>query len=160
MLRHLYRATIRLHPTAFRRRFGGEMLSIFESTKGKSARLGLLFDCLVSSIRQGILRPGFWPQRSVSAAVHAADGIPSFSSLDDFRPRTSAVIDGVILSALLFVVTCFAIRHSWIHVLHVQIRSIRSTAIWGFPPRQVQANYEAGTNQTLNALQTLTTSRA
>jgi hypothetical protein len=40
-------------------------------------------------------------------------------------PATTAVIDGVILSAALFVLTCFAIRYSWIHVLHVQIPEYR-----------------------------------
>jgi len=121
MLRYLYRVTIRLHPPAFRERFGDEMLSIFELTEGKMARFTLLCDCLVSSLRQWFIRPDLWTEAAARSAVRPADGVPSFSSLDGFRPRTSAVIDGVILSAALFVVTCFAIRYSWIRVLHVQI---------------------------------------
>ena len=119
MLRHLYRVAICLHPPAFRTRFGEEMLSIFDSTQTKSARFGLLCDCLVSSLRQWILRPDL--QAESSHAVLAVDHIPSFSSLEGFRPSTSAMIDGVLLSAVLFVVTCFAIRYSWIRVLNVQI---------------------------------------
>jgi len=121
MLRHLYRIAIRLHPPAFRTRFGDEMFSIFESTQGKSARFSLLCDSVASTLRQWILRTDFWPESSAASAIPSVDGIPSFSSLDGFRPRASAVIDGVILSAALFVVTCFAIRYSWIRVLNVQI---------------------------------------
>lgn len=121
MLRHLYRIAIRLHPPAFRNRFGEEMLSIFESTPRKSTQFTLLCDSLVSILRQWILRTDFRSETSRASAIPAADGVPSFSSLDGFRPRTSAVIDGVILSVALFVMTCFAIRYSWIRVLHVQI---------------------------------------
>jgi hypothetical protein len=119
MLRYLYRVIIRFHPPSFRERFGDEMLSIFESTKGASARFGLLFDCLISSTRQWVLRPDF--QAEGASAISAPDSIPSFTTLDGFRPRTSAVIDGVVLSAALFVLTCFAIRDSWIRVLNVRI---------------------------------------
>ena len=118
MLRHVYRCAVHLHPAAFRRRFGDEMLSIFDEAPSPWARLRLLSDGVVSCFRQWTFRPEFWAVESHSAV---AKGVPSFSTLEGFRPRTSAVIDGIVLSAALFVVTCFAIRHSWIRVLHVQI---------------------------------------
>jgi len=153
MLRHLYRAAVRLHPASFRSRFGGEMLSIFDSAQGKSTRFGLFCDCFVSSIRQQTVRREFWAEVSASPAVQAADGIPSFTSLDGFRPRTSAVIDGIVLSAALFVVTCFAIRYSWIHVLHLQMpRSASENSIYtGTSPSELRGRHTSEPQRSLNA---------
>jgi hypothetical protein len=87
--------------------------------------LGLLLDAIASLFRQWILRPKFWLRASPSSAPQpAVDGIPSFSSLDRFRPHTSAMIHGTVLSITLFCVTCLAIRYSWIRVLHVQIPGV------------------------------------
>ncbi len=125
MLRRLYRCAVRLHPDSFRRRFGDEMLYIFDQQKGIRAALGVTLDCVFSLLRQWILRP------QASAELAAAplpcpttDHIPSFGTLDAFRPRTSAIINGAVLSAILFCMTVVAIRHSWIHVLHLHIREI------------------------------------
>ncbi|HXJ91068.1 MAG TPA: hypothetical protein VMS18_29950 [Candidatus Binatia bacterium] len=129
MLRHLYRVTLRLHPPAFRRRFGDEMLSIFDVTKGSSLRFQLLTDCILSLVRQWTLRSDFWNEASAVPVRPAAwNGLPSFSTLDPFRPRASAVIHGVVLTATLFTLTCVAIRYSWIHVLHVQIPEVEFEA--------------------------------
>ena len=131
MLRHLYRCAVFLHPAAFRRRFGDEMLSIFDQAPTHLARLCFLGDGIVSCLRQWALRPEI-----LAAESHPAlsDGLPSFSTLDAFRPRTSAVIDGIILSAALFAVTCFAIRYSWIRVLHVQIPGYQAESYFGVHP--------------------------
>jgi len=68
------------------------------------------------------LRPEFWHDiMPTSAGQLVEDGTPSFSTLEPFRPRTSALIHGIVLTTSLFVLTCFAIRYSWIHVLHVHI---------------------------------------
>lgn len=126
MLRHLYHCALRLHPPGFRRRFGEEMLSIFDHAEGRLAAFRLLFDAAGSLSRQWLFRPAFWneiaPLRSIQPA---ADGVPSFSTIEGFRPRPSAVIDGVVLSITLFCLTCFAIRYSWIHVLHVHIPEVQ-----------------------------------
>jgi len=125
MLRHLYRCALRLHPLQFRRRFGEEMLSIYDQSAGRLSSSRLLLDAIVSLARQWIFRPEFWVQTSPSSAPPpAADDIPSFCSLDPFRPHTSAMIHGTVLSLTLFCVTCFAIRYSWIRVLHVQIPGV------------------------------------
>ena len=65
-------------------------------------------------------------RRSVDTAQQpASDGVPSFVTLDPFRPRTAAIIHGLVLSTAVFCLTCFAIRYSWIHVLHVRIREVQ-----------------------------------
>jgi hypothetical protein len=124
MLRSFYRCLLRLHPCRFRQRFADEMLSIFDHSEGKQATVRLLMDGVVSLVRQWTLRPEFWHE--VPTAQQAApDGIPSFSTLDPFRPRTGAMIQGLLLSIALFFLTCFAIRYSGIHVLHVRIPEIQ-----------------------------------
>lgn len=124
MLRPLYRCVLRLHPSGFRRRFADEMLSIFDHRAGKPGALRLLVDGLASLARQWALRPEFWHELS-PAPQPATDGIPSFYTLDPFRPRAGAVIHGLVLSTALFCLTCFAIRYSWIHILHVNIPAVQ-----------------------------------
>ena len=125
MLRSLYRCVLQLHPPGFRKRFADEMLSIFDASAGKPPAVKLLADGLMSLMRQWTLRPEFWNNLSPSPQP-SPDGIPSFHTLDPFRPRTAAVIHGVVLSTAVFCLTCFAIRYSWIHVLHVRIREVQS----------------------------------
>jgi len=60
MLRPLYCCVLRLHPPGFRRRFAGEMLSIFDHTPEKPAAARLLADGLLSLLRQWTLRPESW----------------------------------------------------------------------------------------------------
>ncbi len=124
MLRPLYRCVLRLHPPGFRKRFGDEMLSIFDHTERRLANARLLADGLWSLVRQWTLRPEFWHQTSpVQRPV--PDGVPSFHTLDPFRPRPSAMIHGLVLTTVVFALTCFAIRYSWINILHVRIREIQ-----------------------------------
>jgi len=126
MLRPFYRCVLCLHPRAFRQRFADEMLSIFDHTAGKPAAIRLLADGLISLARQWTLRPEFWHEHELSPSQQPApDGIPSFYTLDPFRPRAGAVIHGLVLSTLVFCLTCFAIRYSWIHVLHVRIPEVQ-----------------------------------
>jgi hypothetical protein len=124
MLRFLYRGLLRLHPSGFRQRFADEMLSIFDQSTGKLSAVRLLLDGFVSLARQWTLRPEFW--RDVSPAQQPApDGIPSFHMLDPFRPRSGAMIHGLVLSSAIFCLTCFAIKYSWIHILHVHIPHVQ-----------------------------------
>jgi hypothetical protein len=60
MIRTLYRCLLQLHPPAFRRRFAGEMLWIFEETWASSRAGSLLLDGLLSLLRQWLLRSGSW----------------------------------------------------------------------------------------------------
>lgn len=135
MLRSLYRCAVRLHPPAFRKRFAEEMLSIFDHARGTPAALTLFLDALLSLSRQWTLRPEFWHDAPSPVAPQAAsDGIPSFYTISPFRPRGAAFIHGLILSLALFCVTCFAIRYSWIHVLHVRIPEVQFERPSWIPP--------------------------
>jgi len=125
MLRFFYRRVLALHPPAFHRRFAEEMQSIFEQAEERSARVRLLADGLLSLARQWTLRPEYWHHLAPHGAERAAsDGIPTFYTLDPFRPRTAAVVHGLVLTVAVFCLTCFAIRYSWIHVLHVRIPEV------------------------------------
>jgi len=139
MLRRIYRCVLRLHPPAFRSRFGDEILSIFDQAKGKLSGFQLLMDSMLSLIRQWTLRPEFW-RKSVSAPTpHAAlDGIPSFGTLNPFRPRAAGVVPGLILSIAIFSLTCIAIKYSWIHVLHVRIPEVQFQEPQWIPPNTSQ----------------------
>src|SRR5947199_4942606 len=69
MLRALYRCLLLLHPPAFRRRFGAEMLSIFDDAAESDGAGSLLLDGFFSVARQWVLRTGAW---KVAAAVAGA----------------------------------------------------------------------------------------
>jgi hypothetical protein len=123
MLRHLYRCIVRLHPSSFRQRFADEMLYIFDQQKGGLAAPGIALDGIISLFRQWILRPQAIVARPFLPRP-AADHVPAFVTLDGFRPRTSAIMNGAALTLILFCMIGFGIRYSWIHVLHLQIREI------------------------------------
>ena len=124
MLRRLYRCAVRLHPSNFRRRFGEEMLYVFDQQKGTMPVLVVMLDCVFSLLRQWTLRPNGGIKLPASLLSPAADPIPSFEILDPFRPRASAIINGAVLSLLLFCMSVFAIRYSWIHALNLPIPRI------------------------------------
>ncbi len=149
MLRHLYRCALRLHPAEFRRRFGEEMLSIYDHSAGRLGSFRLVLDGIASLCRQWMLKLESWLQASRSSVQHPVpDGIPSFSSLDPFRPRTSAMIHGMVISITLFCVSCFAIRYSWIHVLQIHIPEVQFE-----PPQWVPSSsrISASANQLSNS---------
>jgi hypothetical protein len=125
MLRRLYRCAVRLHPSNFRRRFGEEMLYVFDQRKGTLPALVVMLDCVFSLLRQWTLRPhiGIEPP-AAPLLTSAADHIPAFEILDPFRPRATAIINGAVLSLILFCMSVFAIRYSWIHVLNLPIPRI------------------------------------
>jgi hypothetical protein len=134
MIRFLYRCVIRLHPQGFRTRFGDEMLSILEQSPGKWSSSRLLLDAFHSLFRQWVLRPKFLIEAPAHIEQPAFDGVPLFSTLDPFRPRASAVIPGLVLSTVIFGLTCVAIRYSWIRVLNVRIPEVQFEAPQWTPP--------------------------
>jgi hypothetical protein len=135
MLRRIYLCVLRLHPPAFRSRFGDEILSIFDQAKGQLSGFRLLMDSMLSLVRQWTLRPEFWRESvSAPASQAALDGIPSFCTINPFRPRTAAVVPGLVLSIAVFSLTCVAIKYSWIRVLHVRIPEVEFEAPQWIPP--------------------------
>ncbi|HST10205.1 MAG TPA: hypothetical protein VLL05_07500 [Terriglobales bacterium] len=78
--------------------------------------------------------PEFWHDISRAHVQHTVhEGIPSFHTLDRFRPRTTAIIHGLVLSTAVFSVTCFAIRYNSIHVLHMRMPEIQSDRLRSSP---------------------------
>src|SRR5262252_6839389 len=66
-MRSLYGFLIRLHPRGFRRRFGNEMLMIFDDAIAARQSTALLFgDALISLFRRWVLRPSGADSRSVT----------------------------------------------------------------------------------------------
>lgn len=122
MLRYLYRCAIRLHPFSFRERFGDEMLYIFDQQRSTLAAFGLVLDSFLSLLRQSTIRPPLGISLPTNSVVQRTqNGSFSFAILDDFRPCTSAIVHGMVLSLLLFCTTAYAIRYSWIHVVNLSI---------------------------------------
>jgi hypothetical protein len=146
MLRFVYRCALRLHPSSFRERFADEMLYIFDQQRGPRAAFGLVLDSFFSLLRQWTLRPHIWVGVSrISVVEPTSNGAPSFATLDNFRPRVSTIVDGMVLSILLFCMTVYAVRYSWIHVLDV--RTLQTV----FHPNQVispskDRNYSASSS--------------
>lgn len=134
MLRLLYRCALALHPRGFRDRFADEILSIFDAAPGPRAKCRLLYDGFLSAARQWALRPEFWQGAPIEHTQSVPDGVPAFQSLDSFRPRTAALLHGLVLSTLVFSLTCFAIKYSWIHVLHVRIPEVQFERSEWIPP--------------------------
>ena len=118
MLRSLYRCLLRAHPEHFRRRFADEMLSIFDHAEGRLTAATLLFDGVISLMRQWVLRPQFW--EAPSAAV--SDGLPLFHSLRDSEPQAAALVGGALLSVMVLSGVCWTMGYSWNHPIFMEIR--------------------------------------
>ncbi len=122
MLRLLYVWLLRLHPPAFRERFGEEILCIFDQTiagqagKGRRAAFRLLGDGVVSLVRQRtrMARSEEDANAFVSDAA-TVDSFPIFCSLPSFKPRPGAMVYGAVLSVASFCIVFFAMRYSLTH---------------------------------------------
>lgn len=80
MTRSLYRWLIRLHPPAFRLRFEPELLWIFDECRDSSGAAPLLYDALISLLRQWLVRSGMWKWvlGGISGALPVLIGFGSF----------------------------------------------------------------------------------
>ena len=157
MLRFLYREVVRLHPSAFRNRFGDEMLSIFDNATSTRGAITLLGDGLVSLGRQWLGSPRSSNENaSVARTQPGFNAVPSFLTLDSFHPQTIAILDGLVLSVALFCLTCFAIRYSWIRVLHIRVPEVQAEPYLSGPssavdPREGEKTIEAKRKETDDA---------
>jgi EF hand len=105
-MRFLYSCLLRLHPRQFRERFGDQMMSIFE----EAASVRLLGDALLSVVVQWGRRWAFRSHQqpvAVSMATLSAD-VSMFHTLDTYKPRRAALIQGAVLSAIIFWALTFA----------------------------------------------------
>ncbi len=106
MLRWLYRCLIRLHPFNFRQRFSEELLEIFEEVSGARAKAWLLADIFLSVVRQWALRPEFR-----KPVVMATVDNSIFRSLDAYKPRPAALLNGAFISAAALFAVVLAMGH-------------------------------------------------
>jgi hypothetical protein len=89
MTRALYASLLRLHPPAFRRRFGHEMLWIFDEALVSEGALILLFDLLISVMRQWLLRSGVW-KAAIALVLGAVQVTAGGFGWFFFNPRIAA----------------------------------------------------------------------
>jgi hypothetical protein len=103
MLRYLYRFVVRAHPGSFRRRFGDEMLSIFDQSEGKLSHASLLLDGVLSLFRQWALRPDLEQESAPSTLA----GEVHFYKFEKDKLRGAALVYGALLSALVLNGVCW-----------------------------------------------------
>jgi hypothetical protein len=84
MSRFLYRLILLLHPAGFRRRFGAEMLCIYEEARAGGTAGALFLDVFLSLARQWCLRSGSW---KVALALVGACLQVGFGLIASARPR-------------------------------------------------------------------------
>jgi hypothetical protein len=118
MLRHLYRFVVGAHPASFRRRFGDEMLSIFDQSDGRLSRVGLLVDGVVSLLRQWALRPDFQQETAVSLI----GGEPHFYTFQKEKLGVATLAYGALLSALVLNGVCWTMGYAWNHPIYIALR--------------------------------------
>ncbi len=137
MLRSFFRFLVILHPPAFRKRFAGEMLSIFDQASGKGPELELIADAFLSLLRQWGLRPAFWNELAPAEQSQPVSvGAPAFFILENHRVRGIALIHGGILSLVFFIVISLAFLNSKGSKIQPKLPRIVPDTSWGSPPKQ------------------------
>jgi D-alanyl-D-alanine carboxypeptidase len=108
LARSLYRCILRLHPAAFHREFGDEMLWIFDEEFAKRGVMPLFVDALASLGRQWMLR-GAGPERAASP-VPAASQLFAWEhiGLTETRLPFLRVMQGGAATTLFLVALAFA----------------------------------------------------
>lgn len=88
MTRTLYRCLVRLHPPAFRLRFEEELLWIFDESSNALCRVPLVYDAVISLLRQWLLRSGMWKWvlGGIAGALPVVIGFGSFLFQWPMRP--------------------------------------------------------------------------
>ena len=88
MIRTFYRWLICLHPRAFRLEFASEFLWIFDESRDKSGVMPLLYDAVISLLRQWLLRSGMWKWAvgAIAGALPVVIGFGSFMFQWPMRP--------------------------------------------------------------------------
>jgi hypothetical protein len=127
MLRLCYRWLLRLHPARFRERFAAEMLSIFDYAEARSAAAKLVADAFVSLVRQWTMRSEYWEEKATVSVPAAADGSPVFFTLESFKPRKSSLIEGAVLTWIVYTALFLALSHGRIHYVYVPSAITEST---------------------------------
>jgi len=128
MLRLFYRWLLRFHPTRFRERFAEEMLSIFDHVEGRTAAAELVADAFISLVRQWTMRSEYWEEKATVSVPAGACGLPVFYTLESYKPRKSALIEGAVLTWIVCSALFLAIRHGKVHSVYLPSLSFESAA--------------------------------
>jgi len=96
MIRRIYRRLLRLHPEAFRDRYGAEMLEIFDAERRRGRTPFLLLDAVRSAGRQR------WLRRENGGSTPALDRTPRFATGAVGGPRAVLLAPAALLSAAAF----------------------------------------------------------
>jgi hypothetical protein len=126
MLRRLYSWIIRLHPRRFRDRFAQEMLSIFDESKPDQGTARLLADGAVSLVRQWALRSGPGVAETRQAVPWSTDGTPVFYVFQHYKPRTSSLITGGMLTLVVFCAAWLVCEYAWTHPMFMPLVTVQS----------------------------------
>jgi uncharacterized membrane-anchored protein len=100
MIRALYTSLLRLHPPAFHRRFASEMLWIFDETRLSHGTLVLLFDLLISVMRQWLHRSGVW-KAALALALGAVQVTAGGFGWFFFNPRIATSQGGAQMTPIM-----------------------------------------------------------
>ena len=105
-MRWCYILLLHLHPSAFRQRFGDEMLGIFDQS---SEKVSLMTDGFLSLVRQWTVRqPSF-----AFSPTTAPDGVPLFYSAEAEIPSASALARGMLVAFFAFCLFSSVMTHRW-----------------------------------------------
>jgi hypothetical protein len=104
MSEKLYALLLRLYPVQFRTRYGEESVQLLRDRlrdePGVFARLRLWFDLLADlAISLPRERRALWPTLAAGSPAARADGMPSFSVIEEQPPRPGALMVASLLSA-------------------------------------------------------------
>jgi len=92
--RVVYAALVALHPAAFRMEFGAEMLAAFDEARGEFSARWLVWDALVSVLRQRAMRePEVRPVTAWGGGLRS--GVYPFDGSASFTPGRVAVLLGL-----------------------------------------------------------------
>lgn len=123
LARASYSLLLRMHPAAFRERFGDEMLQVFDDAFESRGWVWLLADVAASLGRQRVLRPENGPEMATSRA-----GLLAGVYLDPWPPHlTSGKVATACLLSLL-AVFLFPPREAIHHTRAAHYREVRHAA--------------------------------
>ncbi|MGC4056064.1 MAG: EF-hand domain-containing protein [Paludibaculum sp.] len=147
MLRSLYIQLLRLHPAAFRQRYGDEMLSIYDEAARSGRPWPLFGDACLSLGRQWLLREH--EPEPQSAAVTSNDGVPVFYCADQSMPPKSALVNGGLVALAAFAIVGFALGHGqgrrpWNTTFQGSNRAVAGSTGFGVEGRQSAIAFGGG----------------
>jgi hypothetical protein len=101
------------------------MLSIFDEPRAEQATARLLADGAVSLVRQWALRSGSGVAETAETVPWSKDGAPVFYVFGDYRPRTSSLISGGMLTLVVFCAAWLVCEYAWTHPVFMPLATVQ-----------------------------------